>query len=262
MSQSIFIRAIKKLRRILGLRKASHNNGSVEKYPYVHYDSIFDVRFVINNRVERFRLKEWGGEREYLEEIVSELNPDDILFDIGASVGLVSVIAAKRLRYGRVVSFEPDPENVQSLRGNYNANNLENVEIQNIAVADKTGKMTLYTDGSNGFSPSLKRVNGINRSIDVKVETIDDLLERGVLPIPTVMKIDIEGAELMALNGMLKLLKSSDRPRLIFMELHPEFLPSFGTSIDEVLKLVAGLDYNIVEKQQRDKQVLTKLVRT
>ena len=245
------------------LHKLKHiffpDDATTTAYPYIHLEK-GNIQFHINNSIEEFRLKRWGGEKEYVQQMLSDLRPDDTFYDIGSSVGLISIFAAQRLTKGKVISFEPDPENARKLEANYQINNLKNFDIQALAVGEDTGRMDLYTSGSNGFSPSLQKVNGIDHTIKVDIESIDNLIKNKIIPYPTVVKIDIEGAEMMALKGMKNLLNSDHKPRLLFIELHPDFLPSFGTSTDEIFAFLADLDYTMVENIVRDKQVLCKLI--
>ena len=230
-------------------------------YPFTWHNAEYDLNFEINNGVEDFRLRHWGGEKEYVIEMMDLLKEDDVFYDVGASVGLISVIAAKCLTNGTVISFEPDEENLKRLKVNYAINNLSNHKILNLAVGDKKGTLKLYTSGSSGFSPSLEKVNEIDTFVEIEVDTIDHLIEKENLPFPTVIKIDIEGAEFMALKGMNKVLSSASRPRIVFIELHPEFLPSFNTSTEEILKYLSSFNYRIEQQIERDKQVLCKLIR-
>jgi FkbM family methyltransferase len=139
---------------------------------------------------------------------------------------------------------------------NYSLNKLKNYNIFQIAAGEKRDKLTLYTAGSNGYSPSLKKVNGIDRTIIVEVNSIDNLISENKIPIPDIVKIDIEGAEFLALKGMSNLMSSLKRPRIIFVELHPEFLPEFNTNTEEILNYMKKFKYRITENIQRDKQIL------
>jgi len=61
--------------------------------------------------------------------------------------------------------------------------------------------------------------------------------------LPTLVKIDIEGAEILALRGMNKLLSSKDAPRYLFIELHPDFLKGFRSSIEECVTIIESFGY-------------------
>ncbi len=215
-----------------------------------------DVKFYINNPVERFRLQDFGGEKKQMLQLLELLRPNDVLYDIGASVGAWSIPAAMKLSKGTVVSFEPDPENLQRLKKNFELNGLRNYQLMEVAIGDRETELELFTSGAYGASPSLKPVNKISTAIKVPVKTIDDLLQEDAIPKPTVVKIDIEGAEMMALRGMQKLLLSEHRPRSIVLEVHPLFLPSFDTDMTEVFALLINAGYRIGELIGREDQVI------
>ena len=197
-------------------------------------------RFEISTTVEIFRVEQFGGEKEFTEMILSGLTSSDVLFDIGSCIGMIAVHAAKK--GVRVVAFEPDPGYRSRLSSNLKLNGIENVQIVDWAVSEEPGETKLYTEGMGGRSPSLRR-SGWRRAVKVRTETIDHALERGELPRPTVLKLDIEGAEILALKGMKNLLQSDRAPETIFIETHPEFLPQFGSSESEVLTLLESWGY-------------------
>lgn len=247
------------IKRVLGFAK--NNLNEYPKYPIIWHNEEFNIDFKINNGIENFRLRKWGGEKEYVMDMMKVLKNDDVFYDVGSSVGLMSIIAAKCLPNGKVVSFEPDKENLKCLHENYSINKLNNYKSLNLAVGDKKDILKLYTSGSNGYSPSLKKVNGIDSFVEIAVDTIDNLINKEKLPFPTVIKIDIEGAEFMALKGMKNLLSSELRPRVIFVELHPEFLPAFNTTTDQILEYLNSFEYFMEHKIEREKQILCKLIR-
>lgn len=229
------------------------------RFPFKKFNELFPVSFEVNNSIEEFRLIDWGGEKEYVVKLIKDLREDDVVYDIGSSVGLISIISASVLKRGKVISFEPDPENILRLKRNYSINNLKNFEIKPIAVGERKGKLKLFTQGSNGFSPSLEPVNGINSFIETEVNSIDNLIRQNEIPFPDVIKMDIEGAEFLALKGMGKLLSSEKRPRLIFLEIHPKFLPSFNCSPQDIYDFLSQFDYKVVENVEREDQILCKL---
>ena len=246
------------MKKLLNLFKKSK-----PKFPYIHevVDSRFQncIKFVINNSIEEFRLAFWGHEKDYVLSIIDSLKQDDFFLDIGSSVGLISILAKAKIKNGKVYSIEPDPENISCLTENYKINNFSGYEIFPIALGDKEGKLKLYTNGSNGKSPSLEMVNGYESFKMVDVKTLDQLVEANVLEFPTVIKIDIEGAELIALKGMKNLLESTNKPRLLFIEVHPEFLQSFQSNPEEVYNFLSNTKYKIIENIKRDEQILLKL---
>lgn len=198
------------------------------------------VRFEVSNIVEYFRVVGHGGETEYLAAMLRDLRDDDVIFDVGANVGLVALHAAKICR---TVAFEPDPSFKRRLEVNAALNPDRTLTLEPIAISDSNGSVVLYTDGDAGNSPSLVHQRGESDSVSVSGRTLDSLLAEGRLPRPTVIKLDIEGAEILALRGAKQLLRSPERPRALFIEVHDTFLPGFGSSADEVYALLHEFGY-------------------
>jgi FkbM family methyltransferase len=198
------------------------------------------VRFEVSNLVEQFRVVEHGGETEYTAAMLQDLRHDDVLFDVGANVGMVAIHAAKICR---TVAFEPDPSIRRRLEVNTALNPDRAFTLEPFAISDSDGTVVLYTDGDDGNSPSLVHQRGESGSVSVSARSLDSLEAEGRLPHPTVIKLDIEGAEILALRGAKGLLTSPERPRALFIEVHGTFLPGFGSSADEVHALLQEFGY-------------------
>lgn len=206
------------------------------------------IRLEASNIVERHRILSYGDEPEFLGAMLDALRADDVLYDIGANVGLVALHAARK---STTIAFEPDPEFLARLRRNVQLNPSVSVEILPVAVSDSNGRVTLYTDGAQGNSPSLVRQDAKRGSVDVKAQTLDSIVAEGGLPLPTVLKIDIEGAEVLALRGARDVLHGRQPPRALFLEVHDGFLPAFGSSGDEVLEIVRDAGYTEMRYEAR-----------
>jgi hypothetical protein len=93
--------------------------------------------------------------------------------------------------------------------------------------------------------------------VSVPARSLDSLLNEGRLPPPTVIKLDIEGAEILALRGARQLLTEPGKPRALFIEIHDTFLPGFGSSADEVDALLNEFGYtNAIYRERRGSQRL------
>ena len=229
-------------------------NISPNVYPRQIMQTRFGIQgiiFEVHNLFETNRVIFYDDEEDFLSKLLSDLREHDVFFDIGACIGLFSIHAAKRCK--QVYAFEPDPEFREHLKRNVSINNLENLSVLPYAISDQTSTLTLFTDGANGKSPSLEN-NNFQNSIDVEARTLSELVLQGALPYPTVIKMDIEGAEILALRGMEELL-DKDSPRLIFLELHPVLLTHFGSSSTAVLSILEEAGYRIRFKSQREEQV-------
>lgn len=216
------------------------------------------LRFRVHSPVEEHRTKDFGGERIALQWFTGRLRPGDVVYDIGASVGLYTAFTAAALREGQVYSFEPDPAIRARLIQNVSMNQLDNVTIVPWAVGDREEEISLYTSGAAGFSPSLAyqeaRAGAPKATVPVSMCSLDIALHRDVMRRPDVLKIDVEGAEELCLRGALGLLtgRFGQRPRMIFLELHPEFLGYFSSSAGDVERLLEHVGYEAVWTQGRD----------
>lgn len=112
--------------------------------------------FEVNGLKEHLRVKDLSCESKYLNEFLKTLRPNDVFWDIGAYVGLWSLLAAKKNRTVQVHSFEPEPECFQALEHNLTLNCLNGqVGIMPIAISDRTGLTKLRSSGREGQCASL-----------------------------------------------------------------------------------------------------------
>lgn len=225
-----------RIRRLLVSRLGWEQALSADRFGSFH--------FLCANGVEVFRTQDYGGEALLLATFLFLLKPDDIVWDIGASVGLFTVHSAAQTQAVR--AFEPDPATSKRLKQNVALNKLSaNVSIETCALGNQSGEFDLHTDGLSGNAPTLKSLGRHSQIIKIPVRTIDEVVASGILP-PTVVKIDIEGAEVMALCGARVLLKSAHAPRLIVMEIHPKFLKTYDATPDDVLSLLCSAGYTLL----------------
>lgn len=194
-----------------------------------------------------------------MEKFLDVLEPRDIIYDVGASVGLFSIAAASKVPNGSVIAFEPDPETNQRLRANIALNELGNVQVIDWAASASSGKAELYTDGAGGFAPTLRpqnREGAPTGTVEIETRAIDDALFDRHLPLPDVLKVDIEGAEALCLRGCEKLLDGAlgSSPRSLFIEVHPQFLPDYDSTEEEVRRLIREAGYTVTWSREREEQ--------
>lgn len=151
--------------------------------------------------------------------LLEYVRPGGVLYDVGANVGYFSVIGGRDLRpSGRVYAFEPVPANAMWIRRNARLNRLRNIVVLEAAASDTSGRsellVTRYSGGSVLASAD-HRAPDVERRITVETIAVDDLVFSRRLPAPTVVKIDVEGAELQVLRGMIRTLRQI-RPIVIY----------------------------------------------
>lgn len=162
----------------------------------------------------------WLGtyEVEKQRSFLAVLPDKKVVFDIGANVGFYSLLSAAVLRdQGRIFAFEPLPRNLQYLRRHIAINKRESIEVIDLALADISGTETFQLAASHAMG----RLSS-EGSVSVRVETLDALHDRGVLPDPDLMKIDVEGAEFRVLRGAVRMLRRANP--VIFLSVHSERL--------------------------------------
>lgn len=144
--------------------------------------------------------------------------PGMVFFDVGANAGFFSLLASTRCE--QVYAFEPLPSNLRRIGRNLEINHLKNVTVVDRAVGDREDTATLYVpDSDNSGLASLNSSVG-GTSFAVPLITLDGFVrERGLTRVD-VIKIDIEGAEVMAFEGAREMLSRPDAPDVIF-EAHP-----------------------------------------
>ena len=149
------------------------------------------------------------------------LGEGDVFYDVGANIGFFALIAARLVGpAGRVYAFEPVAESAEAIRANAELNGFENVTALEKAVGAATGHERLLVVEDLSWS-RLERGQQHSRAVatvEVEVVALDELVERGELRPPTLVKIDVEGAELSVIEGMRRTLERH-RPAVI-CELH------------------------------------------
>jgi FkbM family methyltransferase len=171
------------------------------------------------------------------------LTPGSHFVDGGANIGYFTLHAAKFLAgHGTVTSFEPDPLNLNRLKAHLAANNLTPaVHLHEKALGSSPGTLTLYHPGgqtaesnNHGRASIYQSLAPGGQSFSVPVVRLDEALGG---TIPTLIKLDIEGAEVQAVTGMQNLLVSS-RPPMLIIEHNEESARAAGGTPGDVFALI------------------------
>ncbi|HVB34129.1 MAG TPA: FkbM family methyltransferase [Patescibacteria group bacterium] len=186
-----------------------------------------------------------GATRRLIETLLPE---GGTFIDIGAHVGLYTLAAARRVGpSGRVFAFEPEPDNRQLLRENIRLNGYRNVTIVPLAVCDRSGESQLFVSRQGNDRHSLFRnpSSPLRESTEtVHTTTLDDFLVSARWPEIDLVKMDIEGAEPLAIDGMRGLIERSSRLRMI-VEFSPGMLEAGGASPRDFLAALADRDMEL-----------------
>jgi FkbM family methyltransferase len=173
------------------------------------------------------------------------------VLDIGANIGELTAVAADCVgSSGRVIAFEPSPDNVRQLRERFGG--VAHVDVRHAAVSDRAGSMLLHLDAENAKRHSLypEIVSVTGASVEVPVVRLDDVVRE--IPHVNVIKIDAQGAEGHILAGARSVL-ARDRPVVVF-ELWPAGLAAAGTNPREVFASFDSLGYRCVRLSVKGRQ--------
>lgn len=164
--------------------------------------------------------------------------------DLGANIGYFTLIAAKLVGpEGKVFAFEPEPGNFSLLQRNVNMNGYRNVTLVQKAVSDKNGveELHLCSDSWGHSLSSFKRDAG---SISVPVTSLDQFFSEDVAI--DFIKMDIEGAEGKAMQGMERILGKGGVKAMV-VEFHFSELESQGSSFEEAWHQFKTLGFEFYE---------------
>lgn len=215
-------------------------------------DGRFEYSFVCHSVKESNRAKRmFDKEKGTIAWLERELRPDDVYYDIGANIGTYTLFGARRIgEKGAVVAFEPHIPNANSLLENINVNGLTRkvklvtaalsngegygeFNYQSLMAASSTSQFGRNSYEGESFSPVF---------VEIKhCVSVDTLIERGAIPAPDVVKIDVDGLDFEVLDGMRRALASVKRPRSIQVELGSDSKP-------KILALLAETGYVLQEK--------------
>jgi len=157
----------------------------------------------------------------------------DVVLDIGSFLGIYAILEARFAGpTGRVVAVEPTPSSASIARRHvaFNADAAAApVTTVEAAAGEQRGEATFYEYDQpyvNALAPAVD-VDGVARSRRVEVVTVDDLCDELAIQ-PTIIRIDVQGAEFHVLRGARRTLASASSRLMIVAEMHPQCWPSFG----------------------------------
>ncbi len=212
----------------------------------------YEIQFQCRSDLELMRAQTLATkEVGTVDWILSDLKAGQIFFDIGANIGVYSMLAGLHLKgTGQVYSFEPHAVNVSGLLANAQLNQLhDRLKIFSCALNDCEGFFEFeYSSLKPGAAFNSLLANGSDIPAATKTHhstikemkaaySVDSLIEKGVLPAPHHIKIDVDGIELRIVHGMRKLLSGSAAPLSVQIEIDPE-------TASEIHALMASFGYS------------------
>lgn len=195
---------------------------------YVHPE-----RDAINDVIARDR----AYEPATATAIEASLRPGGLAVDAGAHVGFFTLLMAQRVGSGgRVHAFEPAPKNFELLERNVDWNRLENVTLHQRAVWSRSETLRLNIQPSRTGGHSIGARSG--EGVEIEAVSLDDVFGKAGASVDLI-KLDVEGAEIEALEGMAGVIDASPDLTLI-LEWYPHLMRRGGVDPDRLMELLTG----------------------
>lgn len=183
------------------------------KNPVILKDE-FGIYFILNPHDRnpiRWQIQAGTNRAEFLE-IQKRVQKGDVVFDVGANIGLVSVMLSKIVgENGIVHSFEPHPDTFQELLKTLALNSCTNVRVNAVALSSINGAADLHYVNNNKLSSLgsiADKTYGENKSMKVPTITIDSYCDSHNVSRIDFLKIDVEGFEYQVLSGATRMLSN------------------------------------------------------
>lgn len=179
-----------------------------------------------------------------------EIKEGMTVVDIGANLGYYTLLEASIVgEKGQVYALEPVPKNFDILCKNININGFKNIKSYCIAVSNKSGtaKITL-TNASNWGSMLEIEAEAVSdymkqkmrslarQTIEIETITLDEFLVKETVNRVNLIRMDVEGYEVEVVKGMLKTLKNTPPPLMLFFEIHNKVFDDPEKSIGPMLQ--------------------------
>lgn len=176
--------------------------------------------------------------------ILSILNEDDVVLEVGANIGYYALIEARICK--KIYAVEPHPENLERLTRNIKLNQFDNVIVKQGAFGEKDGTIPLYCSDLSNWHSCKDVPNSKSNFVEVECFTIDSFSKEN--EIPTFIKMDVEGYELEVLRGAKETLKEINH---LFLELHGTILKQ--SELNEILDMIeaSGLKPSMIVQYDR-----------
>lgn len=201
----------------------------------------------------------YGAFRPEVSRLINRmLRPGQVAIDIGANVGMHSVIMANRVGpTGHVVVFEPDPHPMGRLRRNMALNGIDWVTTVEAAVSARSETRTFYLhdDSIGNFANASLVAANVGKqtaSVEMQVVSIDEWMRDNPLPRVDVVKLLAQGEEFNALQGMRGLIER-DRPKIFFLY-EPSYWHRQDLELMDAVKFFAGHGYGVQEVEFRSRR--------
>ena len=206
----------------------------------------------VGDSYEWVRTQSFYDDLNILNHITNNIKTGDCFWDVGTSIGLYSIYVAGFVGdAGLVESFEPEIRSRNRLNENIAFNNLTNIKVNSFALSNQNGKLTmeLSEKPSAGNHKILEDNETTNQEIQViDMFTGDYCISNGLLRIPSVIKIDVEGHEELVIDGCKEIIANSNCKKII-CEIHFAILNKRNDSdaVNRILNKLTVAGFNSIK---------------
>jgi FkbM family methyltransferase len=178
--------------------------------------------------------------------VFGRLRTGDTFVDVGAHTGYYTLMASGIVgNQGRVIAIEASPRNYQMLQSNLALNQgLVNVRTVNIAVADSVRHVDLYSgpEYNLGMTSTYRRPKFRFEAVVLGAPLHDILKSEGVTDV-RLIKIDVEGSEILALSNLDDLLQTCRDDAEFIIELSPDYWVQPRQELEQIVKAFTDVHY-------------------
>jgi FkbM family methyltransferase len=185
-------------------------------------------------------------EPEVTQWVTSSLKPGDVFVDVGAHVGYYTLLAGKLVgESGKVVAVEPNPATVTRLERDIALNPFQNIVVRKVACTDRETTLRFFQAPiDNTGTSSINKSNAHEgNEISVPGVPLDKIIQDLGINRVDLVKIDVEGAEMMVLGGMTNII-ASYHPK-VSIELKDDLLKNMGSSLEAAKALFLQNGYTL-----------------
>lgn len=224
------------------------------------YGFQMNVDPVVDNGVERALYSYGTYEKGTLDIIGKILTKGDLLVDVGANIGLMSIYAGLKVgEEGSVFAFEPNPNTKILLEENIHLNKIQNIKVEGLALSSEIKDSKIYDrwDINRGGASLIKPANP-TESYDIHETTFSEYFNSDQEI--KLIKIDVEGFELEVLKGAKAFILNTKIPPVLIIEFSSMRVNTFGENTEPLYTFLKDLGKYRIFKSTRGKERISKLI--
>lgn len=191
-----------------------------DNYIFLYLRSLGQKLGVLKPAVKLYRMIARNAyEHRFDSEMMEAVRPGDIVWDVGANIGIFTEKFLKAVgEKGAVVAFEPSPKSHGIMAESFSSSTSKNLVLLQKALGASNGIIDFWST-DNSVTDGLLYKYGAEKVV-VELTTADSIVVENIKLMPNIIKIDVEGFEFDVLQGMRSVILKSETLRAIFVEVH------------------------------------------